>query len=453
MQSSYAQAASASSKAKSKTTPASLVSPSGPPVAGNIKGKDLFDSILWKDPLSTSVFYTFIASLRARIRDEVKATTPTHRFIRTLRDSRKLVRCYTQNIDGLENREGLCTQLERGKGSRSRFTKKALSLPRVPALRLPGGKQDGGCEVVQLHGDIETLRCTLCQQIFGWEGENRETLLLRGKAPECLSCTLQDQGRRDRGKRGTKIGTLRPNIVLYGEEHPAANAISDITTNDLSFAPDVLLILGTSLHVHGLKVLVKEFAKAVHARAGGKGKVILVNLNKPPESVWSKVIDYWVSMDCDQWVGGMRRHRPDLWQVQSELEARVTKKHAHAQAPRKTKEGCPNGSEEKENAFPCPDQSKNEISRSKHIVSARHPPLRQVGGMGRAEVAIETDSNTTLSERDLKRKLSMDMQQLPTPPSSGRQRRFHDPSKSDLCNAPNTPTKRRKTGIVIYEDL
>ena len=453
MQSSYAQAASTSPKAKSKRTSASVLSPSSASVAGNIKGKDLFDSMLWKDPLSTSVFYTFIASLRARIRDEVKATTPTHRFIRTLRDSRKLMRCYTQNIDGLETREGLCTQLESGKGSRSRFTKKALSLPRAPALRLPGGGQDGGCEVVQLHGDLDTLRCTLCQKIFGWGEGSSETLLLRGKAPECLSCTLQDQERRDRGKRGMKIGTLRPNIVLYGEEHPAASAISDITTNDLSFAPDVLLILGTSLHVHGLKVLVKEFAKAVHARAGGKGKVIYVNLTKPPESVWSNVIDYWVSMDCDQWVGDMRRHRPDLWQMQSELDARVTKVLGHSRAPHTTKEGCFKEPEDKENESPCPAQSKHESSQTEHAVLTKNPLFREMGNMGRAEISIIADPNTTSSEKGLKRKRSMDMQQLPTPPSSGRRQRFYDLSKGDRCDTPDTPTKRRKTGIVIYEDL
>ena len=281
--------------------------------------------MIWKDPDSTSVFYSFIASLRRKIRDEVKATTPAHRFIRTLRDSQKLVRCYTQNIDGLEARNGLCTDMEKGKGSRSRFSKKSLALPKVPARNVRGGDQDGGCEVVQLHGNLDVLRCTLCGKTCGWDEGGSEALLLSGKAPECLSCTLQDQSRRDRGKRGTAIGSLRPNIVLYGEEHPAADAISNITTNDLRFGPDVLLILGTSLHVHGLKVLVKEFAKAVHARSVGKGKVVFVNLTKPPESIWNGVIDYWVAMDCDQWVGGLKRHRPDLFRIQTQLQARTSK--------------------------------------------------------------------------------------------------------------------------------
>ncbi|KAL8865953.1 MAG: hypothetical protein Q9174_006589 [Haloplaca sp. 1 TL-2023] len=293
----------------------------------NVKGKDLFDARVWKDPTSTSVFYTFIASLRKKIREEVKKTTPTHRFIRTIRDSRKLVRCYTQNIDGLESRLGLCMDMDRGKGIKSRFATNKKAIPQVKSCL--AAQTDGGCEVVPLHGDLEVLRCTLCQKTCGWEEQGREDALLKGAAPECFSCALSDRQRRDRGKRGTKIGTLRPNIVLYGEEHPAGDALGCITANDLSLAPDVLLILGTSLHVKGVKTMVKEFAKAVHARPKGKGKVIFVNLSKPCDSVWADSIDYWVSMDCDEWIGALRQHRPDIWQVQTELKAKVVKKDIH----------------------------------------------------------------------------------------------------------------------------
>ena len=449
MQSSHDQATSANAKPRPATssilpTRTSAKSSS----ASNIKGKDLFDSILWKDPISTSVFYAFIASLRKRIRDEVKATTPTHRFIRTLRDSQKLVRCYTQNIDGLEAREGLCTNMERGKGSRLRFTKKSLALPKVPARKLPGPDQDGGCEVVQLHGDLDVLRCTLCQKTCGWEEGGREALLLSGKAPECLSCALQDQDRRDRGKRGTKIGTLRPNIVLYGEEHPAGDAISNITTNDLSFAPDVLLILGTSLHVHGLKVLVKEFAKAVHARAGGKGKVVLVNLSKPPESVWSNVIDYWIAMDCDQWVAAMKRHRPDLWRIQTELQ------------PRTTKSGVPSAKTSPAKRSDSMDHEKENIVPNAAPHEAGESPLRSRTTMMEASLRASRPiksvdrkrGNSVLGEKSLKRKRPMETQQLPTPPPSGHRQRLHDPAKGKGLELSSTPSKRRKVEIVIHED-
>ena len=420
----------------------------------NVKGKDLFDSVLWKDPLSTSVFYTFIASLRKKIREEVKQTTPTHRFIRTLRDSKRLMRCYTQNIDGLEARDGLCTDLSRGKGARSRFSKKLVLLSKAPAQKMAGGVQDGGCEVVQLHGDLDVLRCTFCQKTCGWDEGGKEALLLSGKAPECFACTLQDQERRDRGKRGTKIGVLRPNIVLYGEEHPSADAISTITTHDLGFAPDVLLILGTSLHVHGLKVLVKEFAKSVHARAGGKGKVILVNLTKPPESVWKDVIDYWVCMDCDEWIGALKRHRPDLWHVQTELKHQVTKAGIDAAKPTSIKAIRLVNDEEKENASigvatPSKTSKKSTLSSAK-----RKMPLFDTTEAPSTSPAINAFSMGS-PEKTLKRKRSMTVQQLSTPPSTGRNGRFWNESREvpdSEDDAPRTPSKRSKPEVVVFQD-
>lgn len=310
---------SSQSSATARSSSRSLVLP-------RLKGKDLFDSIIWKDPLTTSIFYTFIASLRKKIREDVKHTTPTHKFIRALRDSGKLVRCYTQNIDGLEARDGLCTDLSRGKGNRSRFMKRVVDKPRPAVPTLSGSEHDGGCEVVQLHGDLDVLRCTFCQKLFSWTEKNREGRLLSGQAPECSACVTHDEDRRSRGKRGTAVGTLRPNVILYGEEHPSAHSLSQITTHDIGLMPDALVILGTSLKVHGLKVLVKEFAKAVHARGNGKGRVIFINQTKPPESVWNEVIDLWVGMDCDAWVHDLHQRRSDLWHRQGTLQLPVIKK-------------------------------------------------------------------------------------------------------------------------------
>jgi len=71
----------------------------------------------------------------------------------------KLLRCYTQNIDGIETRENL----------------------------LIGGKE---AQVCQLHGDIHTLRCDYCNIVREYTAEWME-LLLDGSAPDCPDCVAK----------------------------------------------------------------------------------------------------------------------------------------------------------------------------------------------------------------------------------------------------------------------
>lgn len=281
----------------------------------NMKGKDLFDSIIWTDKLTTSIFYTFISSLRQKIIKDVKESTDTHMFIRALRDGGRLVRNYTQNIDMLERLAGLCTELERGAGTRGRFNRKEVRT----GNDYEGGKHDSGVEVVQLHGSLNSLRCGLCARLADWDDEDRHVTTLAGEAPECPWCSENSAKREDKGRRSLAIGRLRPDIVLYGEEHPSAHLVGPLITHDLSLNPDMLLILGTSMRVHGLKVMVREFAKAVHGRGG---YVVFVNQTKPPESIWGDVIDYWVEWDCDAWVADLKQRRDDIWLPQgTKLEA------------------------------------------------------------------------------------------------------------------------------------
>lgn len=120
--------------------------------------------------------------------------------------------------------------------------------------------------------------------------------------------------------------------------------------------PDILIIMGTSLKVHGLKRLVKDFAAAVHQptpptrthTASGllspspspspskfrpasnmlssKKPRIVVYVNRtppPPGSEWANVIDYWVQGETDAWVqkceSDWKRMRPQDWEVQPTL--------------------------------------------------------------------------------------------------------------------------------------
>lgn len=314
-------------------------------------GKDLFSSSLFTDPTSTSIFYSFLAELRESVL-RVKDTTLTHKFIRTLAESGRLLRCYTQNIDGLEGREGLATDLSLGKGGPvSNKKRKRSSLAGVPGeVALGDGEGHGniltapkrGCQVVQLHGELDTLRCMHCQGTCRYDDE-KVAALMEGQAPDCPSCLTKDHERRKAGKRGTRVGGLRPNIVLYGEEHPQGDEIGTITRADLTSRPDMMIIFGTSLKVHGLKRLVKEFAASIHSRVKkapseeslkdtNEGEVCGKRVQQPPRvvyvnnqpaanSVWKDVIDAWVDMDCDEFVAEIRKRRPAVWERQETLEA------------------------------------------------------------------------------------------------------------------------------------
>lgn len=127
-----------------------------------------------------------------------------------------------------------------------------------------------------------------------------------------------------RSARPIKVGTLRPAIVLYDEPHPLGDEIGDIQTADINRKPDCLIIMGTSLKVHGLKKLIKDFAKSVHgtSSAAKERKVIFVN-RTPPGSEWDGIIDCHILGDSDVWcnrvVEDWKKKKPADWEVQQTL--------------------------------------------------------------------------------------------------------------------------------------
>ncbi|KAF9168974.1 hypothetical protein BGX21_000769 [Mortierella sp. AD011] len=238
-----------------------------------LKGKDLFDANLFRDCATTAVFYTFISELHAQT---LKAKpSPTHHFIKMLSERGKLLRCYTQNIDCLEEELGMETNLVCEKGK----VKKDVN-------------------VVQLHGSLRKLKCTICSEPYGFLTDY-EKVFREGEAPDCPKCELNDVIRVAQGKRKVATGTLRPDIVLYNENHPFGDAIGRIQLSDLQKSPDVLLVMGTSLKVHGLRLLVRKAAKSVHENK--RGCVILVNKTPVVGKEWSGVFDYFIEGECDRW--------------------------------------------------------------------------------------------------------------------------------------------------------
>lgn len=135
-----------------------------------LKGRDLFDASLFRDSTSTAVFYTFISQLKQSI--DAASPTPTHRFIKTLDTKKKLLRSYTQNIDGLEERVGLLGSSSEG----AKTSGKGKSKIRTKDVRN-----------VQLHGDIHRVRCMSCSAEYPCTQEHL-VMFTEGTPPNCPEC-------------------------------------------------------------------------------------------------------------------------------------------------------------------------------------------------------------------------------------------------------------------------
>lgn len=135
-----------------------------------LKGRDLFDASLFRDATSTSVFYTFISQLKQSI--DAASPTPTHCFIKTLDAKKKLLRSYTQNIDGLEAKAGLLgsSSLE------AKSTGKSACKLKTKDVRN-----------VQLHGDIHRVRCMSCSAEYPCTPTHLK-MFNDGMPPDCPEC-------------------------------------------------------------------------------------------------------------------------------------------------------------------------------------------------------------------------------------------------------------------------
>lgn len=153
--------------------------------------------------------------------------SPTHAFVAELSKRGKLLRNYSQNIDGLESRAG------------------------VPSDRL-----------VLCHGSFLSATCISKKCAASVPGSAIVHDVLAGLVPQCVACKArQDKIRAKRrkvkrsyeivdddGGDGTPdIGIMKPDIVFFGESLPSS--VSEYLQQDINEA-DLVLVLGTSLKVN-----------------------------------------------------------------------------------------------------------------------------------------------------------------------------------------------------------
>ena len=80
---------------------------------------------------------------------------------------------------------------------------------------------------IPLHGHLSTLSCSFCKLVTPTAAYL--DLLSSGTAPLCPACLAKEALRSAAGERARGVGVLRPDVVLYGEEHKDGERVGEIT--------------------------------------------------------------------------------------------------------------------------------------------------------------------------------------------------------------------------------
>ncbi|KAI3642000.1 hypothetical protein MP228_011555 [Amoeboaphelidium protococcarum] len=300
-----------------------------------VKGKDIFDAHLFKDEASTKVFYSFMAELKQMV--DKASPTEVHQFLKNVKDKGKLLRCYTQNIDCMEERLSMTCDLE-----------------------------DKKSDVVMLHGTLQYVSCTVCKHREEFN-DVHSRIFSGGEPPACPRCLSSSQQRERASKRSLPIGILRPDIILYNEHHSACDTIGQCWESDLKKKPDLLLVMGTTLKVAGIKTLVKDFARQVkslddvvddddqhlhngsgvnRAKLNASTKNRRASINPPKRPIRTVLINKtpigaeWKDLFDVTWLGEADSICSHIWSIVNELDHAMQarkKKHTSTILPKNNK--------------------------------------------------------------------------------------------------------------------
>lgn len=236
------------------------------------KVKDIFDkSLIYRDVASTAPFHRMVTSLYRTARK----TRPTtfHHMLATIAKQGRLLRLYSQNIDGLE------TALEPLQSS------------------IPFGKDENGKwpQTVLLHGSIQKMECTKCYTVKDLDIDLFENA--GGIPPTCKSCIEKDNtDRRRYNLRDRDAGRLRPRILLYNDYNLDEYEMVSVMQHDLHLL-DAVLVVGTSMTIPDLQRMVRAMCTTV--RENRDGLAIWINPDPPPKG-FNEIFNGIVRVSSDE---------------------------------------------------------------------------------------------------------------------------------------------------------
>ncbi|KAI1775010.1 DHS-like NAD/FAD-binding domain-containing protein [Hypoxylon cercidicola] len=232
-------------------------------------GKHLFDASVYKHDSTTSSFHSMVRVLSHLTKNA--EPTPFHHLIASLAKEGRLLRLYTQNVDGLD----------------TSMSPLATNVP----LNVKGPWP----KTIQLHGGLGKMVCSKCSEISDFNG----SLFEGPEAPLCKGCEETDNVRTSHaGKRSHGIGRLRPRMVLYNEYNPDEESIANVVRADIRARPDAIIVVGTSMKIPGVRNMVKDMCRVTRERKDG----ITAWINLDPEPTGADLRNCWdlvVQGKCD----------------------------------------------------------------------------------------------------------------------------------------------------------
>ncbi|KAF8595559.1 DHS-like NAD/FAD-binding domain-containing protein [Ceratobasidium sp. AG-I] len=230
---------------------------------GGIDGAELFSLRTLSDPVKLKVFNRTMTEMRIKARQTT--ITSCHSLISALFDAGRLLRCYTQNIDGLQTRD----------------------------------RSDMVEVVLEMHGSNSELVCLKCHERPPGRAADFDNVFLDNGFAVCPRCEEQCDKAERENKRRRQPGILLPGI-LFNEQSAEivrnGKSLEEMLADDSS--SDLLLVVGTSLHTNGIAKLVKSLAKGVHVAGGA---VLYINRDPLLANMWGAFVDVHIQTDIEDW--------------------------------------------------------------------------------------------------------------------------------------------------------
>ncbi|KAI9722801.1 MAG: hypothetical protein M1828_004497 [Chrysothrix sp. TS-e1954] len=376
----------------------------------NLKGsgKHLFDAAVYQDDTSTETFHDMVRSMS----ELTKAAKPTpfHQLLGRLAHEKRLLRLYTQNIDGLD------TSIE----------------PLRTEVPLP--KKGPWPKTVQLHGSLDKMSCSKCHRVSDFQSQFFE----ESTPVECQECAELDEAREVAGKRSHGVGRLRPRMVLYHEHNPDDEAIGAVTKADLRARPDAVIVVGTSLKIPGVRRIVREMCGIVRDRRDGL--TVWLNSDAPParkefENCWDLVVKGAADEVAEKASLGRFDDPEVIVDFVSEDSAAKAKEKSNPQVILETppKVSRPKGAE----SLPTPAMSPRP---AQHFVKSIKLNLSKLAGPSTESKAPSEGPPKSIKQFPVTMKKAAVIQSKPKPKST---KPSADPSKAAAASKPTKPRAKK----------